>query len=133
MFSASSSKSLLRLFGETLSFETPASTQATICPLQVPEWLPQEDLSYITPLVCGGQLKIHGPFFRRMMETSFAPLKLVYFASAIYPWRPLESSRLPPFSTSYKTSCPAAKKLGAYGSKKSFVYHWPPPHEASSS
>jgi len=35
MFSASLSKSLLRLFGETLSFETPASTQATICPLLV--------------------------------------------------------------------------------------------------
>jgi hypothetical protein len=25
---------------------------------------------------CGGQLKIHGPFFRRMMETSFAPLSV---------------------------------------------------------
>jgi hypothetical protein len=75
---------LLRLFGETLSFETPASTQATICPLQewcvrlgvggkqgLPEWLPQEDLSYVTSLVVVASSKFMDPFFRRMMEETF--------------------------------------------------------------
>ena len=66
MFSASLSKSLLRLFGETLSFETPASTQATICPLQGmvrKAWRgwKQEDLSYVTSLVVVASSKFMVP------------------------------------------------------------------------
>lgn len=64
---------LLRLFGETLSFEMPASTQSHNMPSPgmvrkawrgwkqgLPEWLPQEDLLLRYVSGCDGQLKIHG-------------------------------------------------------------------------